>query len=692
MFCSSILLTTLIISSRVSVSTLGEGSSLAPTFKMHEQPLPQCGATRENHGWDSHDVRQNPGLEQTEEKRWSNFCGRWMDIASTFRFPLWKSVKPVPLCEVVFASAVAAGIVSSKVDEELPAAKFNRTIWFCAPASPRSAADQRIICFQRATVRVNSYEKAQQVCANGFSDLLTSTRGKTPQRPLEGGYLATMPSRAENAAAERACREDVCWIGLRETPAAQNSVDREQWAWERRGSSGARNSTSSWEVLNVSSWKNWRLGEPDDSWGGREEDVAVLNWIGPIACFWIHGNHRGPIIAIYTLGIFLPCFFIGMYFAVWACCSGVRRKCQPRIEITSYVAAQTAAAREVMGGRSKDAKLSGFYGVLLEPSTSNAALESSAISSPEDRSTLDAIVDRLIRRGARAAILFAFFMLLLAVCTIVQGMVLANGKNFGVIGLFFFLDACCSLAACFCKFQVGLCAHKVHNHLSALARGVAGNWVKILAWSKFFMAGMAFVLAVTFLSLAFSNFESGQMWCNLLFLLICNGGLSFCAQTTAAFSLFRIHEGVMAYVSGGKRSVYHISPESPIPNNRSAKKTFARITRVWWRTLIVGTYLVGFGAGLSGSFMFGPYFDHVGVALLVAAVAQVMAGVAMLKLNTNVKKFFASEEGKALVRGIEQELAGEEGGGGGPSGGAGEGGVGPSGGGAPEAVGAASES
>ena len=711
--------------------------------------------------------------------RWTNFCGTWFDVgAREWRHHDPKILWPYPLCEVVFEDLAASGVESEESETVQswlntvrgdfgpgPFRSFPGGGLFCANA-PSTSKPKRGKCYfrigQEAKQGVDSYQAAQNACAAAFAAREKGTDIASPHgdgsngmgsvleiaaKPVFGGYLATMLTKNENNAAWRACGNYSCWIGLRETPAAQDNTDVEEWAWESRpvqaGTSAAGSSTritpSVWNLLQQN-FLNW-CQHPDDpsepnDWGGEEEDAAVMNLIDdPGACFWApEGDHNGGLRTIWIVFI-LPCFAVVVYCSLVACGVGPKM-CRPRVGgkgSTTSMGGQGGPsqhhyyARDGQGSSSPPLlrlPLSNFYGILLDVSDVTV--------------NVDQDVDRWIQHGARAAIMYAFFLMLLGGVTFAR----INADVFdskGGDGGFFLVDVCATAMMVVCKVQVGVCAHKVHRYLSELARVVCGQWVLVLAVAKFLMAGVAGILCCIYISfLVFGAGENETAFCMVGYIFCWIMLLSLLGQTVAAFALFRIHECVLEYMGrgrlearGGRRIAAEEDPgggnnvggigagaagvagrvdaaqsfsgeqahrgnmpqeKTPKPSahlmNHSSvnssvnvplphggphpREQFHRVTGVWWKILIAGTFIVGWALGLSGMiFVLGwggeeVAFSALSLLFLVAAFFQVLAGVGMYTLNKRVKEFFMSAEGRGVLREIERGInEGGVGGGGG---------------------------
>merc|ERR1712118_40103 len=102
----------------------------------------------------------------------------------------------------------------------------------------------------------------------------------------------------------------------------------------------------------------------------------------------------------------------------------------------------------------------------------------------------------------------------------------------------------------------------------------------------------------------------------MLALLVCMVG-----QTSAGLALFRVHARAAGYIGDWN--------------------VFAQVVGCWWRVLVAGSFGVGVGlwcSGLVAIRFYQVYQAWFLVSLLFAAAAgcQVLAGMAMLLLNTKV--------------------------------------------------------
>lgn len=263
---------------------------------------------------------------------------------------------------------------------------------------------------------------------------------------------------------------------------------------------------------------------------------------------------------------------------------------------------------------SKDQRVSvSAYGCLLERSDSSG--------------DVDSTVDRWIVRGAVAAMLYSLGLIGLSWSTLLH---VNNWKLFGR-PLSWLWDFAFASICCVCKFVVGVCAQKVHKHLSQTSRTIAGDWVLVLAWSKYFMALCNFVLALLFLGRSWGLLEVEHMLCHLMYTFLITVLLSLVFQSSAAFSLLRIHDRAAAYVGD--------------------YRVFSHIVGCWWTGLVCGTFGVGAGIWLAGTMVVfddlnddaRPFELSAGFDLM-AALSQIAAGVSMLYINRKVRHYFAPQD------------------------------------------------
>lgn len=245
---------------------------------------------------------------------------------------------------------------------------------------------------------------------------------------------------------------------------------------------------------------------------------------------------------------------------------------------------------------------------------------------------VDRVVDRWVRRGVFASILFALALVALAVTTVLH----LNAK----VELTFGLDALEAMLMLVCKMTVGICAHHVHRHLSRIARAVAASWVFVFAISNDIMAGVSLMLSLVYVSVEFGDAATTREgMCTIGYYFCWSLLLAMILQSVSAFALFRIRERAAIFVGD--------------------QHVFSRVVGNHWSVLVLSTFGVGVGLWfcaalfISTSHSLNP-FEWMGILYLIAAFFQALAATSLLSINGAVKTYFNSSEGKdAFARVIE---------------------------------------
>lgn len=263
---------------------------------------------------------------------------------------------------------------------------------------------------------------------------------------------------------------------------------------------------------------------------------------------------------------------------------------------------------------------------------------------------VDASVNRWIKRGACAEIVYAVTLLALAITT-------SSHEN----DIELSMDSLEALFMCGCKFCVGYYAQQVHRHMSRASKTIAGPWLCVFAFSKFLMGCFCLLLSVGYvlyemirkvetspdhesimsvassgllgpLALLLGLHSPRRANTIILFCLVCSATLSLSLQTLSAFACFRIRER-LAYID----------------DRRSVPRDIVR----WWVALALCTFAAGIGMWLLPvAFIFEVSVDiwtWLGACYLIAASSQIGAGICMFRMNMLVKAFFASVEGKESI-------------------------------------------
>ena len=171
----------------------------------------------------------------------------------------------------------------------------------------------------------------------------------------------------------------------------------------------------------------------------------------------------------------------------------------------------------------------------------------------------------------------------------------------------------------------------MHQHLSPLARAVAGPWVRVLAGAKLAMAGVMAVTCVCYAQLASGGSISQDELCSVGHLFCWVTAASCLSQTCAAVAFLQIERRARSLVGD--------------------EDVFSKVTGEWWTALAVGTLAVGVALFSSGCFfVFIPAsgFTFMAVMYLLAALAQGLAGIAMLVINCRVRTYFRTADGESV--------------------------------------------
>lgn len=318
-------------------------------------------------------------------------------------------------------------------------------------------------------------------------------------------------------------------------------------------------------------------------------------------CFWFGADWM----TFTWLAVGFPCFAIVAFCLLrsWGCslCTFHRLRLPPR----------PASAQN--DGQDP---LNSMYGPLLAPVH--------VAGSQADVDLVDNSVSMWVQRGAKAAIGYAFFMALIA-CS--------HGIQY--TGVF---EALGSLMLCICKFIVAFCAHKVHCHLSWVARAVAGRWVLVLAFSKFFMGISSLIMGAGYLHSVFifkfdmdKSTPSDPDFCRLLFIYEWNLFFGLLSQTSAAFALFCIQARARDFVGDGGQLLAEVAGTS-------------------WSMLVGTTFGVGAALWLCGLALARGDWDNLGLQMagcyVLASVSQGLAGNSMLKGNSKIIEYFKTPKGR----------------------------------------------
>ena len=433
--------------------------------------------------------------------------------------------------------------------------------------------------------------------------------GSQPKCEIDvcGSYNASLvciESEEENMFLKGKLQDDWFWIGLYQSA---NASSKEGW--------------DNWSNGCNSTFKNWYHHEPDDFCEGEacvvinpweegkwfdsfcgEKSHCLCEWSSQASPEYLQNVDRlnqdeyddacdCPFISLLSsglmMGIGIPCFLVMAY-------------CVVKIIGVSFFGSFTGRSSQTNPYKEEE-----FYQIqsISSPSSYGMLIDSSNMDIDAEN-----IVNKWIIRGAWAAILYAIAFIALGF--------------FHYLWTGFLVLAIDAIFMFVCKLIVAYSAHVVHKHITPLSRRVAGNWIHYISLSKLMMALMSLMLSIIyFLVFMMEYTDSGWDKIDLIvnfFFMSLMVGMVF--QTSAGFCFYKIYE----------RATSHADD----------KDLFFKVVGWSWTALVCGTFGVGVGFWLA--FALSPWCSTFHHFLIFAGYSQVIAGVAMMKMNSKIKEHFSS--------------------------------------------------